>query len=174
MENEKGNAGQVIMRDQKATLVFERRICYPPEVVWKALTDPMELRVWYMSEAKIEGRNDGTIDLVSGPSRLHITGKILVWDPPNAFEHEWKVAPRDELTSGEDAVIRWELHRDGSGTILRLEHRNLNSKTAVGFAPGTHAFLDRLEAQLGKKSLPEWQERYNKVAHLYPSSWVTK
>ena len=172
--DEFGPNGAVLMEGDRATLVFRRRLPHPPEAVWKALTDPSELVNWYMTKAVIDGREGGTIDFLAGPSRLHVTGRILTWDPPKVFEHEWKVAPRAELQSGEDAIIRWELRRDGEGTILHLEHRNLNRQTAIGFAPGTHAFMDRLEAQLNKQPLPNWQERYQQVAPQYPPSWVSK
>ena len=71
-------------------------------------------------------------------------------------------------------MIRWELHPVDEETILHLEHRRLNRLAALGFAPGTHAFLDRLEAQLSGQSLPGWQERYEQVAPNYPPSWVSK
>ena len=171
--DEFGPTGAVVMEGAKATLVFRRRLGHDPQSVWKALTDPSELSGWYMTKATIDGRVGGSIDFVSGPSRLHVTGKILTWDPPRVFEHEWIVAPREELKSGEDAIIRWELLRDGEGTILHLEHRSLNRQTALGFAPGTHAFMDRLEAQLSHRSLPNWQERYQSVAPRYPASWVS-
>jgi uncharacterized protein YndB with AHSA1/START domain len=154
--------------------VFRRRIEHSPEAVWKALTDPSELSHWYLTRAEIDGREGGLIDFLSGPSRMHVTGRILTWEPPKVFEHEWKVAPRPELPSGEDAVIRWELHRDGKGTLIHLEHRRLNRETALGFAPGTHAFLDRLEAQLSQQVLPNWNDRYQQVAPRYPPSWVTE
>jgi len=166
--------GAVLMEGDRATLVFRRRLHHAPEAVWKALTDPSELSNWYMTKAVIEGREGGSVDLIAGPSRLHVTGRILTWDPPKVLEHEWKVAPRSELPSGENAIIRWELHRDGEGTILHLEHRGLNKLTALGFAPGTHAFLDRLDSQLGKAPLPNWQERYNQVAPQYPPTWLTR
>lgn len=166
--------GRVDIQGEKATLVFRRRLTHPPEAVWRALTDPGELVGWYMTKAVIEGRVGGRVDLIAGPSRLHVTGRILAWDPPRLLEHEWKVAPRPELPTGEDAVIRWELRRDGEGTVLQLQHRNLNRQTALGFAPGTHAFLDRLEAQLGRNQLPNWQERYTQVAPEYPPSWLTR
>ena len=149
------------------------RIQFSPETVWKALTEPSELSSWYMTNAHIDGRKGGSIDFISGPSRLHITGSILVWDPPRVFEHEWKAAARQELPSGEDAIIRWELKPDGEGTILKLEHRRLNYNTALGFAPGTHSFLDRLEAHLNHRPLPNWIERYKEVASQYHPSWVS-
>ena len=172
--DELGPTGAVVMEGKLATLVFRRRFDQPPELVWRALTDPSELSKWYMTKAVIDPREGGAVDFVSGPSRLHVTGRILTWDPPKVLEHEWKVEPRGELPSGEDAVIRWELRRDGGGTILHLEHRRLNRETALGFAPGTHAFIDRLEAQLSGRPLPSWQERYQKVAPQYPPSWLTR
>jgi uncharacterized protein YndB with AHSA1/START domain len=165
--------GRVVIDGERATLVFRRHLEQPPELVWRALTVPEELAGWYMTKAVVDGREGGSVDFVAGPSRLHVTGRILRWDPPRVFEHEWKVAPRPELPSGEDAVIRWELRRDGAGTLLDLEHRNLNLDTALGFAPGTHAFLDRLEFQLAQKDMPNWQDRYSKVAPRYPPSWVS-
>ncbi len=81
-------AGDVIRKGEKATLVFSRRLSYPPELVWKALTEPSELPGWYMTKAQIDGRKGGTIDFISGPSRMHVTGRILSWDPPWIFEHE--------------------------------------------------------------------------------------
>src|SRR6266571_318726 len=168
MRNEFGPRGAVVMEGVKATLMFRRRLTHSPEAVWKALTDPAELSNWYMTKAVVDGREGGTIDFISGPSRLHVTGRILTWDPPRVFEHEWKVAPTPGLPSGEDATIRWELHQDGEETILQLEHSNLNRQTALGFAPGTHAFLDRLEAHLSRQPLPNWQERYTQVSSQYP------
>jgi uncharacterized protein YndB with AHSA1/START domain len=166
--------GAVVVEGGRATLMFRRRLPHPPESVWKALTDPSDLAAWYMTKAVIDGRQGGNIDFIAGPSRLHVIGRILTWDPPRVFEHEWKVAPRPELPSGEDAVIRWELKPDGEGTVLHLEHRKLNRDTALGFAPGTHAFIDRLQAHLDREPLPNWQERYQQIAPKYPPSWVSR
>jgi len=173
-KDELSDVGKVVIEGDRATLVFRRHLAQPPEVVWRALTDPAELSGWYMTRATIDGREGGTVDLVAGPSRLHVTGRILTWDPPRIFEHEWKVAPRPELPTGEDAVIKWELYPEGEGTMLNLEHRNLNRQTALGFAPGTHAFLDRLAANVAQQPLPNWQQRYGEVASNYPPSWLSR
>lgn len=165
--------GRVDVDGAEATLRFERRLPHPPERVWRALTDPGELIGWYLTDARIDGRPGGEIEFRAGPSRLNVTGRILVWEPPRRFEHEWNIAPGGDLPSGERALIRWELEPDGDGTRLRLTHSHLHRETALGFAPGTHAFLDRLAATLTGEPLPGWTERYRQVAPAYPPSWLS-
>ncbi len=152
-----------------ATMTFTRRIGHPPEDVWSAITDPEELKGWYMTRVKITAGRDGSIDFVSGPSQFHVTGRILSWDPPHLFEHEWKVAPRPELPSGEDSIVRWELARDGQETLMTFTFRKLTRGTAIGFASGMHAFLERLEAQLDGKPMPEWLGRVAELRKQYPA-----
>jgi len=161
--------GTLTFDGDHATIEFSRRIGHPPEEVWSAITDPEQLRGWYMTRAKLTGGEGGSIDFFSGPSQFHVTGRILSWDPPHLFEHEWKVAPRPELPSGEDSLVRWELARDGEGTLMQFTFRRLSRGTAMGFAPGMHAFLDRLEAQLGGKSVPEWMPLVVELRRLYPA-----
>lgn len=168
-DSDRERLGRVEVEGDYATLIFEWRLPHPPEAVWDAITEPEELAKWYMTKAKIDGSVGGSIDFMAGISQFHVTGKILAWDPPHLFEHEWNVEPRKELPKGERAVIRWELVREGNGTVLKLTHRNLTRQTSLGFAPGTHAFLDRLEARLDKAPLPEWVKRVNEMRSSYPS-----
>lgn len=90
--------------------------------------------------------------------RKRMTGRILVWDPPHVFEHEWN------QRIVEPGVVRYELSPDGEGTLLRFSHRGLGVRNANGFRPGTHAYLDRLEAHLAGTEIPDWQQRYREVA----------
>ena len=168
-DSEGKRVGRVDVQGEYATLVFERRFSHPPEAVWESITDPEQIAKWYMTKATIDGRVGGEIDFKAGISQFHVTGKILEWDPLRLFEHEWIVEPRRELPKAEHAVIRWELIREGNGTVLKLTHRNLTRETSLGFAPGTHAFLDRLEAQLDNVALPDWVKRVQEMRSSYPS-----
>lgn len=164
--------GNVIIEGGYATLRYERYLPYPPETVWKAITDPKELAAWFNTKASIDARPGGTIDFVTAPAGFHTTGRILVWDPPRVFEHEWRIASHPHLPNGEaESVIRWELVQDAAGaTLLTVTHSRLTKATGLGFAPGMHAFLDRLAAHLqGEKKLPDWKERYDAVQGSYPS-----
>lgn len=84
-----------------------------------------------------------------------MTGRILTWDPPRVFEHEWHIDPHPQLPDGEfDSVIHWELVEDAGSTLLTVTQRRLIKGTALGFATGMHAFLDRLATYLDHKVLP--------------------
>ncbi|MCZ8380802.1 SRPBCC family protein [Mycobacterium sp. CPCC 205372] len=153
-----GRDGTLTIDGDRAVLHFERRLPYPVEAVWSAITDPGERQQWF-GPTTIDPREGGTIEMVAtGPpvpdDLKRMTGRILVWDPPHVLEHEW----RQQIV--EDGVVRYELTPDGAGaTVLRFTHRGLGVRNATGFRGGTEAFLDRLEAHLGGTELPEWTNR---------------
>lgn len=163
--------GAVTYEGDTATITFERRIRHPVEAVWAALTEPGQLARWYLTEARIEGRPGGSLDYVSGPNRLHVTGKVLTWDPPRVFEHEWNLEPQPWMPNGERSLVRWELTPDGDGTVLRVTHRRLSRALASGFVAGVHAFLDRLEEQLDGLPLTDWTARVEALRASYPRPW---
>ncbi len=149
--------GRLLIDGARASLNFERRLPFPIDAVWSAITDPAERERWF-GETTIDPREGGLIDMVASgpplpPERKRMTGRILVWDPPNVLEHEWK------QPIVEDGVVRYELTADGDGTLLRFTHRGLGVRTASGFRGGTHAYLDRLEAYLAGDELPDWVQR---------------
>ena len=162
--------GQVVVEGDTATLIFRRILHHAPEHVWDAIATPEGLKEWLMcSEARIGARTGGTIEMVSGPPRYRSKGKILNWDPPRVFEYEWNVAPVAEMPLGQNAIFRYELTPRGGSTLLTVTYRRITKQTAPGFLPGTHAFLDRLEAQLDKKPLPDWTDRFNELLSQYPA-----
>lgn len=149
--------GKLTVYGDLAVLTFERRLAFPVDVVWSAITDPVQRAQWF-GETSIDAREGGAIEMVATgpplpPERKRMTGRILVWDPPNVLEHEWK------QPIVEDGVVRYELTADGDGTLLRFTHRGLGVRNAGGFRGGTHAFLDRLEAHLADDELPDWTAR---------------
>lgn len=157
-----GHQGRLTIEGERAVLTFERRLPYPIEAVWSAITDPAHRNRW-MGETTIDAREGGVIEMVPNgppqpPEQKRMTGRIRVWDPPHVFEHEW------HQRIIEDSVVRYELSADGECTLLRFSHRGLGVRNAQGFLPGTHAFLDRLEAHLAGEALPNWSERYREVA----------
>jgi uncharacterized protein YndB with AHSA1/START domain len=160
--------GTLVSDGEHATLTFRRVFHHAAEHVWQAISTAEGLRAWLLcTHAVVEGRESGRIELVSGPSAYHSTGKILVWDPPRVLEYEWNVAPVPEMPWGERAIFRYELTPEGDSTRVLVTYRRVTAGTARGFLPGTHAFLDRLEAQLDGDVLPDWLQRFGELRAVY-------
>jgi uncharacterized protein YndB with AHSA1/START domain len=157
--------GTITVEGHYAMLTFRRRLNHPIETVWAALTDPEQRANWF-GMTTIDARVGGTIETIAEgpplPSEQRTgRGRILVWDPPRVFEHEW-----NQSLTGE-TVIRYELIPEGGTTILTFTHRGLNLSNAKGYAPGTHAYLDRLDAHLSGTDLPDWKQRYGEVQQAH-------
>ncbi len=156
-ETAAGEPMSIEVEGEKATLIFRRLLRHPPEVVWKAITEPEALRQWFQATATIEGRVGGRVDLIQGPYRAHMTGHVLAWEPPRLLEFDAHVAPQERLPEAIDGVIRWELFPRAGGTLLVLTFRGLSKPVATLFAGGLKGFLARLEAQLDGRPLPGWK-----------------
>ena len=129
--------GRLTVDGDRAVLNFERRLPFPIDVVWSAITDPDEREQWF-GETTIDAREGGMIEMVATgpplpPERKRMTGRILVWDPPNVLEHEWK------QPIVEDGVVRYELTADGDGTLLRFTHRGLGVRSGRSSTPRTES-----------------------------------
>ena len=79
--------GSYVEHERGPAVRFERHYPFPVERVWRAVTDPAELRAWFPSpEVTFEARVGGTITLAGDPYQAEaMTGRVLAWDPPHVF-----------------------------------------------------------------------------------------
>lgn len=125
-------------------LVLTRELRHPPEKVWKALTEPAQLREWAPFDADGNLGNTGnTVKLttVGAPKEYVSETKITRAEAPKLLEYNW---------GGGD--VRWELESLGSGTRLTLWAQIDKRFIAMG-AAGWHVCLDVLEHLLGAEPL---------------------
>jgi uncharacterized protein YndB with AHSA1/START domain len=178
IENEKPNEkilnaeskGTITIEGDYGTLKFERRLSHPREIVWKAITDQKEIFRWLPDyKGTFDGYKGGAIDIVNNLTGSHVTEEILVSDLHHVFEHEWHISPNPAFPHGEpESLVRWELKQDGdSDAILTVTHSRLTKPTSLIFAPGWHAYLDRLEAILNNQVPPELMRRLAELKELY-------
>jgi uncharacterized protein YndB with AHSA1/START domain len=164
--------GHLDVRGDTATMTFRRRLPHSIDAVWAAITDPAQRAAWF-GATTIEPRTGGRITMMpddppAAPEAKEMTGRILTWRPPTGpaprtavLEHEW----RQRIV--EEGVVRYELTEDGDGTVLVFVHRGLSTRNARGFIPGTHAYLDRLDAYLAADQIPAWGDLYGLHAPAY-------
>ncbi|HEX5438451.1 MAG TPA: SRPBCC family protein, partial [Gemmatimonadaceae bacterium] len=122
------------------TLVLVRDLSHPATKVWKALTDPAELREWAPFDADRSLATIGTATLTTvGAPTPHVTEtQVKRADAPRVLEFTW---------GGQD--IRWELEPlSGGGTRLTLWHAIDRNFISMG-AAGWHICLDVLARFLG-------------------------
>ena len=130
------SGAEVKKNGEQWTLVLTRELAHPPAKVWKALTDPKELREWapYDSDRNLGNVGTATLTTVNAP-QPHVTEtKITRADAPNVLEFNW---------GGQD--IRWQLEPSGrNGTRLTLWH-NIDRRYIAMGAAGWHICLDIMQ-----------------------------
>ena len=123
------------------SVVVEREIPFPPEKIWRALTQPHLIEEWLMkSDFKpvVDHRfnlhaNWGTVDC-----------QVLAVEPNKTLSYTW-------AAQGLESVVIWTLTPTGTGTHLRMEQSGFrpDQKQAYGGAKaGWPEFLAKLEQVL--------------------------
>jgi uncharacterized protein YndB with AHSA1/START domain len=137
----------------EGVLRFERRIAAPPEVVFSFFTDPDLFIQWFGLDAELDPRPGGRFRVrATGRSHLVVSGEFVEIDPPTRLVYTWGWEPLDEVHHGVTEVapgsttVEIELVPHGEdGTILRLRHSGLPTRTACEFhSMGWDMTLDRL------------------------------
>jgi uncharacterized protein YndB with AHSA1/START domain len=138
-------AGARIEKDgEKWTLVLVRDLAHSPAKVWKALTDPEDLRAWAPFDSDRNLGTVGTAKLTTvGTPTPHVTEtQVKRADAAKSLEFNW---------GGQD--IRWELEPHGSGgTRLTLWHHIDRRYIAMG-AAGWQICFDVLDRQLAGRPI---------------------
>jgi uncharacterized protein YndB with AHSA1/START domain len=133
-------SGAQIQKDgEKWTLVVVRELRHSPDKVWKALTDPAQLREWAPFEA------DGSMDSAGVAVKLTTVGApaprvtettVTRAEAPEVLEYKW---------GGFD--MRWKLEATGGGTRLTL-WINIGHRFIAMGAAGWHICFDVLDRLL--------------------------
>jgi uncharacterized protein YndB with AHSA1/START domain len=141
----------------RPVLRFERHLPRPPEEVWRAVTDPEEMRSWFPTRIEIAEWK------VGAPLTHHfddhdidaLAGTVLEWDPPHRVSFTW----------GTD-TISFELASSTQGGTVFVLTEELDANHAARNAAGWEACLDRLE---GGDERGSWQARFDRfVADFGP------
>ncbi|UDY34586.1 SRPBCC family protein [Dermatobacter hominis] len=143
--------GELVTVDGRPVLRFERRYRQPIERVWRAVTDPDELRRWFPSEVigdrtpgaplRFDDQSHREAAIEAGePTRAdgpEFTGRVVAVDPPNVFSFTWGAE-----------LLRFELTPDGDGTLMVFTQVLSHPSVAARNGAGWHVCLAELDALL--------------------------
>jgi uncharacterized protein YndB with AHSA1/START domain len=110
------------------TVVVEREVPYPPEKIWRALTQPHLIEEWLMKndfQPVVGHRFDFRADWGS------VDCQVRTVEPNKTLSYTW-------AAYGLESVVTWTLTPTGTGTRLRMEQ--------TGFRP------DQQQAYMGAKA----------------------
>jgi len=126
------------------TLVVVRELRHSPDKVWKALTDPAQLREWAPFDADASlGKVGNKVRLTTvGAPQPHVTETIVTKaEPPKLLEYTW---------GGNE--MRWTLESVKGGTRMTLWTSIDRRYIAMG-AAGWHVCFDVLDHYLGDDAI---------------------
>lgn len=126
------------------SVVVEREIPYPPEKIWRALTQPHLLEEWLM-------KNDFR-PVVDHRFSLHadwgaVDCQVLEVEPNKTLSYTW-------AAYGLESVVTWTLTPTNTGTHLRMEQAGFRTDQQQAYQGATYGwpqFFANLEQVLARK-----------------------
>ena len=123
--------------------VVEREIPYPPEKIWRALTQPHLIEEWLMKNDfkpvvghRFDLRADwGAVDC-----------QVVTVEPNKTLSYMWE-------SHGLESVVTWTLTPSGTGTHLRLQQSGFRSdqpQAYQGAKAGWPPFIAALEQPVAR------------------------
>ena len=138
------------------SIVLERTMPYPPEKIWRALTQSSLIAEWLMENdfeprlgarfqfhAKPMGNWNGLVDC-----------EITTFEPPSRLVYTWRGGSVQNFGHGTalDSIVEWTLTPVSGGTRVRMEHSGFGPQNASAYGTmsgGWPRVLERLERVTG-------------------------
>ncbi len=113
-----------------------------PHEVYEFFIDPACMVLWMGQHARLDPRPGGefAVDVDGARGR----GRFVELDPPNQLVVTWGFAGSADLPPGA-SILEVHFTAEGTGTRVRLVHRDLPDREAAKHAPGWRRFLAQLE-----------------------------
>jgi uncharacterized protein YndB with AHSA1/START domain len=119
---------------------FERRSKHSAARLWKALTEPEEVRVWMEGPATVDLRVGGTwnVDFDSEPDAV-LEGIIIAVEPERRLAYAWGIS-----------VCEWTIEDRDDGCVYTFVQNGLSDRGEgeEGLAAGWHGFFDQLDMHM--------------------------
>jgi uncharacterized protein YndB with AHSA1/START domain len=114
-----------------------------PETVYRLLTDGREYVKWKGERADLEPRPGGMFRVIFANKTDIVAGRFVELVPPRRVVFTWGWEGNEHVPPG-SSTVEIELERAGSGTRVRLVHRDLPVPAIAKHAEGWDYFLPRL------------------------------
>ena len=130
------------------SVVVEREIPFPPEKIWRALTQPHLIEEWLMKNdfTPVVGHRFNLRRTPQSDVNIVVDCQVLTVEPNKTLSYKWNAM-------GLESVVTWTLTPTSAGTHLRMEQSGFrtNQKQAYqGAKAGWRQFFAKLEQVLAR------------------------
>ena len=124
------------------SVVVEREFAFPPEKLWRALTQPHLIEEWLMKNDfkpnvghhfNLRGDWGGVLDC-----------EVLAIEPNKTLSYTWNFA-HDDVAYNLTSVVTFTLTATGTGTHLRMEQSGFRADQPKAFGGAKFGWLKFLE-----------------------------
>ena len=135
------------------SVVVERELPYPPEKIWRALTQPHLIEEWLMKndfKLAMGHRFNFRADYLPNGA---LDCEVLAVEPNKKLSYTWN-SVSDNAAFNLKSVVTWSLTSTSAGTHLRMEQSGFRpdqSQAYQGAKYGWPQFLAKLEQILTEK-----------------------
>jgi uncharacterized protein YndB with AHSA1/START domain len=130
------------------SVVVEREFAFPPEKIWRALTQPHLIEEWLMKNdfKPIAGHRFNLQKTPQPDMNIVVDCQVQIVEPNKILSYTW-------VAYGLDSVVTWTLTPTSTGTHLRMEQSGFrpDQRQAYGGARGGwQQFFANLERVLAR------------------------
>jgi uncharacterized protein YndB with AHSA1/START domain len=145
------------------SIVVERTLPYPPERIWRALTESALIGQWLMPNdfEPVVGRRFTFQAKPMGGWNGVVHCEVLDVEPPRRLRYTWIGGSDANPGCGSriESDVTWTLTPAEGGTPMRMEHDGFRPENASAYdamRPGWARVLERIEHLIATFDQPGW------------------
>ncbi len=105
----------------KPKTVYVTYIASTAEKVWQALIDPVFTRQYFAGfSIDVEPRAGGAFFLRYPDGRVHMSGRVVEWEPPRRFSCTWLVEGMPDFRELPECLVTYEIEQAGGAVKLTM------------------------------------------------------
>jgi uncharacterized protein YndB with AHSA1/START domain len=137
---------------------FERLYDATPAELWRAITDPDQIRGWFAHTTRwsLEPGDEWGVRFDDGEAG----GRVVSVEEGRILELTW-------AGDAGDSLVRFEIVPREAGSLLVLDHTRLVPETRPGYGAGWQSHLEALDALLEGGDAFDWWERFEALRPAY-------
>jgi uncharacterized protein YndB with AHSA1/START domain len=136
----------------KPKTVYVTYIASTPEKVWEALTSAEFTKQYFAGFAiDVEPKTGGAFSLRYPDGRVHMSGRVIDWSPPQRFSCTWLIEGMPDFRGIPESLVTYDIEQAGGAVKLTMTEAHswdVPDDVLAGGRSGWPAILSSLKSVL--------------------------